>query len=56
VQIYKGYMEYVLRSKWDKPDDMADDNYVVEISMSVWQGRTTGRTRGAEKFRQREMG
>jgi len=35
VQIYKGYMEYVLRSKWDKPDDMADDNYVVEISMSV---------------------
>jgi outer membrane biosynthesis protein TonB len=35
VQIYKGYMEYVLRSKWDKPDDMADDNYVVEMSMSV---------------------
>ena len=35
VQIYKGYMEYVLRSKWDKPDDMADDNYVVEMSMTV---------------------
>ena len=35
VQIYKGYMEYVLRSKWDKPDDMADDNYVVEMSISV---------------------
>ena len=35
VQNYKGYMEYVLRSKWDKPDDMADDNYVVEMSMSV---------------------
>jgi outer membrane biosynthesis protein TonB len=35
VQIYKGYMEYVLRSKWDKPDDIADDNYVVEMSMTV---------------------
>jgi outer membrane biosynthesis protein TonB len=35
VQIYKGYMEYVLRSKWNKPEDMADDNYTVEVGVSV---------------------
>lgn len=35
MQIYKGYMEYTLRSKWDKPDDMADDNYVVEMAVTV---------------------
>ena len=37
VQIYKGYMEYVLRSKWDRPEDMADDNYVVEVAVAVNQ-------------------
>jgi hypothetical protein len=35
VQIYKGYMEYVLRSKWDMPDNMDDDNYVVEMGVTV---------------------
>src|ERR1700742_1521902 len=27
VQLYKGYIEYVLRSKWNRPDNMEDDNY-----------------------------
>lgn len=35
VQIYKGYMEYVLRSKWDKPDGMDDDHYVAEVGVAV---------------------
>jgi len=35
VQVYKGYMEYTLRSKWDKPDGMDDDNYIVEMSVPV---------------------
>lgn len=35
VQIYRGYMEYVLRSKWDRPEDMTDDNYVVEVAVAV---------------------
>src|SRR5580692_5334703 len=35
VQIYRGYMEYVLRSKWNRPEDMADDNYAVEVSVAV---------------------
>jgi TonB C terminal len=37
VQIYKGYMEYVLHSKWDRPEDMADDSYVVEVAVAVNQ-------------------
>jgi outer membrane biosynthesis protein TonB len=35
VQLYKGYMEYELRSRWDKPDNLADDNYVVEVQVHV---------------------
>src|SRR5580698_255374 len=35
VQLYKGYLEYVLRSKWNRPDNMADDNYVAEVQVSV---------------------
>jgi hypothetical protein len=35
VQIYRGYMEYVLRSKWNRPEDMADDNYAVEVAVAV---------------------
>jgi hypothetical protein len=40
VQVYKGRMEYILHSKWDRPEDMADDNYVVEVAVAVdKQGR-----------------
>jgi TonB C terminal len=35
VQLYKGYMEYQLRSKWNRPDNMADDNYVAEVKVNV---------------------
>ncbi len=35
VQLYKGYMEYTLRSKWDRPEDMDDDNYTVEVGVTV---------------------
>jgi outer membrane biosynthesis protein TonB len=35
VQLYKGYMEYQLRSKWNRPENMADDNYVAEVSVNV---------------------
>jgi hypothetical protein len=35
VQLYKGYIEYTLRSKWNRPDNMADDNYVAEVAVSV---------------------
>ena len=35
VQLYKGYMEYALRSKWNRPDNMEDDKYVAEVQVHV---------------------
>ena len=35
VQLYKGYMEYILRSKWNRPEDMADDAFVAEVQVAV---------------------
>jgi len=35
VQLYKGYVEYVLRQKWNRPDDEADDDFVAEVAVSV---------------------
>jgi len=38
VQLYKGYIEFVLRSKWRRPDNLDDDNYVAEVGVNVDQG------------------
>jgi hypothetical protein len=35
VQLYKGYMEYVLRQNWHRPEDEADDDFVAEVAVSV---------------------
>ena len=35
VQLYKGALEYALRSKWNRPDDLPDDNYVAEVDVTV---------------------
>jgi colicin import membrane protein len=35
VQLYKGAVEYALRSKWQRPDDIADDNFVAEVEVTV---------------------
>src|SRR5271170_7375952 len=35
VQIYKGLLEYTLRSNWNRPTDMADDKYVAEVEVAV---------------------
>jgi hypothetical protein len=35
VQLYKGYMEFLLRSKWDRPEDMADDKFVADVQVRV---------------------
>ena len=35
VQLYKGYLEYILRSKWNRPEDMADDAFVAEVQVAV---------------------
>jgi hypothetical protein len=35
VQIYKSYLEYALRSKWQRPENLADENYVAEVEVAV---------------------
>ena len=35
VQLYKGAVEYALRSKWQRPDNIADDSYVAEVEVAV---------------------
>jgi outer membrane biosynthesis protein TonB len=35
VQLYKGAVEYLLRSKWNRPDDLPDDKYVAEVDVTV---------------------
>ena len=41
--IYKGFVEYTLRSRWDRPDGIADENYVAEVELAVDRG---GRVQG----------
>ena len=35
VQLYKGYIEYTLRAKWNRPDNLDDDKYVAEVAVNV---------------------
>jgi outer membrane biosynthesis protein TonB len=35
VQLYKGLVEYALRSKWNRPTDLADNSFVAEVEVSV---------------------
>jgi hypothetical protein len=35
VQLYKGYMEYVLRDRWNRPDNMDDAAFVAEVQVQV---------------------
>jgi hypothetical protein len=38
IQLYKGYVEYELRAKWNRPANMDDDNYVAEVRVDVDHG------------------
>jgi len=35
INVYKELVEYALRTRWNKPDNIADDNYVAEVNLSV---------------------
>jgi len=35
VQLYKGMVEYTLRSGWDRPSDIDDHDYVAEVEVTV---------------------
>jgi len=41
--IYKGSIERALRSNWDRPEDMKDDEFVAEVELSIDKdGKVTG--------------
>ena len=45
VQLYKGCIEYTLRSKWNRPENLPDDQYVAEVAVNVdKQGKLGGIT------------
>ena len=35
VQLYRGFVEYSLRTRWNRPENIADDHYVAEVEVSV---------------------
>jgi hypothetical protein len=56
VQLYKGFVEYTLRSKWNRPLDMDDASFVAEVEVNVDRKRRDQRSRLEEKLRQRALG
>ncbi|MBL9135558.1 MAG: TonB C-terminal domain-containing protein [Verrucomicrobiales bacterium] len=35
IQLYKGFIEYSLRSRWNRPRDVEDNWFVAEVELSV---------------------
>ncbi len=35
VLLYKGLVEYTLRSNWNRPSDLADDSFVAEVEITL---------------------
>ena len=35
AQLYKGLLEYSLRSRWDRPQDMDDQNFEADVQVAV---------------------
>lgn len=45
VSIYKGTIEYALHSRWQRPDDMQDDEFVAEADVRIESdGQVSGYT------------
>jgi len=43
VALYKGYVEYTLRTRWTRPDDVQDLGFVAEVELAIDSaGRITG--------------
>jgi len=41
--LYKGLVEYALRSRWNRPDDIQDDAFVAQVDVEIDStGRLTG--------------
>jgi hypothetical protein len=35
IQLYKSFVEYTLRTRWNRPENVQDDDYVAEIDLSI---------------------
>ncbi len=33
--LYKGFVEYTLRSRWNRPEGIADEHYVAEVELAI---------------------
>ena len=41
--LYKGLVEHALRSRWNRPEDISDDQYVAEVQLDIdVEGKVTG--------------
>src|SRR4029077_8537270 len=41
--VYKGYVEYTLRSRWNRPQDLDDEKFIAEVEVNVDpEGRVQG--------------
>jgi TonB family protein len=41
--LYKGLVEHALRSRWNRPEDISDENYIVEVELTVdAEGKVVG--------------
>lgn len=41
--LYKGLVEHALRSRWNRPEDLADDQFVAEVQLNIdAEGKVTG--------------
>ncbi|MBX3733057.1 MAG: TonB C-terminal domain-containing protein [Verrucomicrobiae bacterium] len=38
VALYRGYVEFMLRSRWVRPDGVADERFVAEVEFSIGPG------------------
>lgn len=61
VQLYKGLIEFAIRSRWDRPTDIEDNSFIAEVEVTVDQAgrisdpswkRTSGNTRWDGSVRQ----
>ncbi len=42
VQLYKGYMEFELRSKWNRPENLNDTAFLAEVDINVGRDGALG--------------
>ncbi len=42
VELYRGAMEYAFRSKWNRPQDMNDGDWAVEVAVSIGRDGKVG--------------